>query len=104
VKRHQIHRRNGAPVNVVAGRHRFADGAFAGHQLFQAGADQLLVDLEDLGGLADQVRLGQVAVPVVGGLRQGVLQACLDPLRAVAGDPDRLGDGVGGLESDTPDL
>ena len=31
-------------------------------------------DVKDLGGIADQVRLGQVAVPVVGGLGQGVLQ------------------------------
>ena len=53
-------------------------------------------------GVGDQVRLGQVAVPVVGGLGQGVLEAGLHPLRAVVRDPDRLGDRVGGLEPDPP--
>ena len=38
--------------------------------------------------LVDQLGLGQVAVAVVGGLRQGVLQAGLDPLRAVVGDAE----------------
>jgi hypothetical protein len=59
---------------------------------------------EDLRGVGEQVRLGQVAVPVVGGLREGVLEAGLHPLRAVVWDPDRLGDRVGGLEPDPPHL
>jgi hypothetical protein len=46
-----------------AGRHRFTHGAFAGHQISQTRADQLPIDLEDLGRLADQVWLGQIAVP-----------------------------------------
>ena len=46
--------------------------------------------------------LGEVAVAVVGGLRQRVGQAGLDPLGAVAGDADRSGDRVGGLEADAP--
>ena len=41
-------------------------------------------------------------MPVVGRLRQGVGQAGLDPLRAVAGDADAHGDRVGGLEADAP--
>ena len=56
-------------------RHRFADDAFVGRELVQARADQLPVHLEDLGGLADQVGLGQVAVPVVGGLATGCTAA-----------------------------
>jgi transposase len=41
---------------VVARRHWFADDAFIGRELVQARADQLPVDVQDLGGLADQVR------------------------------------------------
>jgi hypothetical protein len=73
-----------------------------GGQLVQARGDHLRRDLEDLGGIGDQVRDGQVTVPVVGRLGQGVGQARLDPLRAVAGDPHAHGDRVGGLEADAP--
>ena len=43
-------------------------------------------------------------MPIVGRLGQGVSQPRLDPFRAVAGDADRRGDGVGGLEADAPDI
>jgi hypothetical protein len=43
----------------------------------QAGADQDARHAEDLRGVGEQVRLGQVAVPVVRGLREGVLDAGL---------------------------
>jgi hypothetical protein len=89
---------------IVARRHWFADDAFAGRELVQARADQLPADVQDLGGLADQVGLGQVAVPAVGGLGQCVLQPRHDPLRAVVRDPDGPGDGIGGLEPDAPHL
>ena len=52
----------------------------------------------------DQPLLGEEAVALVGGLRQGVLQARLDPLRAVVRDADGLGDLVGGEEADAPDV
>ena len=55
-------------------------GAFAGHKLIQARADQLLTDLQDLGCLAGQVRLSQVAVPVV-----GAAPGLLEPAKPVPG-------------------
>ena len=67
----------------------FADHPVGGGELVQAGGDQVGGHVEDLGGVGDQVGGGQVAVPVVGGLGQGVGQAGLDPLRAVGGDADR---------------
>ena len=82
--------------------HLFADHSVGGGELVQARGDQVGGDVEDLGGVGDQVGGGQVAVPVVGGLGQGVGQAGLDPLGAVGGDADRTGDGVGGLEADPP--
>ena len=93
-----------AAGGIVAGRHRFTDDTFLGHELIQTRADQLLVDLQDLRRLADQVGLGEVAVPVIGGLGEGVLQSGFDPLGAVVRDPDRLGDRVRGLEADAPHL
>ena len=69
--------------------HLFADHSLGGGQLVQARGDQVGGHVEDLGGVGDQVGRGQVAVPVVGGLGQGVGQAGLDPLRAVGGDADR---------------
>jgi hypothetical protein len=39
-------------------------------------------------------------VTVIGRLRQGVLQASLDPFRAIVRDARRLGDRVGGPEAD----
>jgi hypothetical protein len=50
---------------------------------------------EDLGGPGHQLRLGQVAVAELAGLGQGELEAGLDPLAAVVGDADALGDLVG---------
>jgi hypothetical protein len=79
-----------------------ADHPVGGGELVQAGGDQVGGDVEDLGGVGDQVGGGQVAVPVVGGLGQGVGQAGLDPLRALRGDADRTSDGVRGLEPDPP--
>ena len=104
MKRHQVDRRDRAGVRSVAGWQRFTDDTFLGHELIQTRADQLPVDLQDLRGLADQVRLGEVAVPVIGGLGERVLQPGLDPLRAVVRDPDRLRDRVRGLEADPPHL
>ena len=103
VERHQIHRRDRPAADARVG-HRFADHPLGGGQLGQAGADQVGGHAEDLRGVGEQVRLGQVAVPVVGGLGQRVLDAGLHPLRAVVRDPDRLGDRVGGLEPDPPHL
>jgi hypothetical protein len=103
MKRHQIHRRD-RPGLIAAVGDGFADDPFVGDELVKAGVDQLSVDLEDLGGVADQVGLGEVAVPVVGGLGERVLQPGFDPLWTVVGDPDRLGDRVGGLEADPPHL
>ena len=80
----------------------FADDPLVGDELVQAGVDQLPIDLQDLRGLADHVRLGEVAVPVIGGLGERVLQPGFDPLRGVVRDPDRLGDRVGGLKADPP--
>ncbi len=74
-----------------------ADHAVGGGQFVQAGAGQLGRHVEDLGGVGDQVRGGQVAVAVVGGLGQGVGQAGLDPLRAAGGNAGRLGDRAGKL-------
>ena len=68
MKRHQIDRRNRAGDRSAAGWQRFTDDTFLGHELIQARADQLVVDLQDLCGLADQVRIGEVAMPVIGGL------------------------------------
>ena len=48
--------------------------------------------------------LREIAVAVVGGLGQGVGEAGLDALGAVARDADRRGDRVGGLEADAPDV
>jgi hypothetical protein len=104
VKRHQIDRRDGAAGGVGVGRQRFADDTVLAHELIQARADQRLVDLQDLRRLADQVRLGEIAVSVVGGFGEGVLQPGFDPLRAVVRDPDRFRDRVGGLEADAPHL
>ena len=77
--------------NRGALRHRvrdgFADHPLAGGELGQAGPHQGGGDIEDLRGVADQVRLGQVAVPAVGGLRQRVLDAGVHPLRAVVRIP-----------------
>ena len=74
-------------------------------ELGEARGDQVRGDVEDLGRLGDERRLGKVAVAVVvGGLRQRVGQAGLDALGAVARDADRGGDRVGGLESDAPDV
>ena len=80
----------------------FADDTLIGDELVQAGVDQLSVDLQDLGGLADHVGFREVAVPVVGGLGQGVLQPGFDPLRGIVRDPDRLSDRVGGPKADPP--
>ena len=104
VKRHQIHRRDRAGGGIVAVGNGFADDTLVGDELVQAGVDQLPVDLQDLRGLADHVGLGEVAVPVIGGLREGVLQSGFDPLRGVVRDPDRLGDRVGGPKADPPHL
>ncbi len=82
--------------------HRFADHSFGRGQFIQARGDQLDRHVEDFRSVGDQVGRGQVAVAVVGRLRQGVGQAGLDPLRAVPGDADRGGDRVGGLEADAP--
>ena len=101
VEGHQVDRRE--QIATLTG-YQFADDALGGDELVQARADQVPVHLEDLGGIGDQVGLREVAVPVVGGLRQGVLQPCLDPFRAVVRDPDGLSDGVGGLEPDAPHL
>jgi len=69
VERQQVYRRNRPGLGITGGWHRFTHSAFGGHQIIQARADQLLAHFQDLGRLADQVRLGQVAVPaVVGGL------------------------------------
>ena len=55
-----------------------------------------------LAASATSVGLGEIAVAVVGGLRQRVGEAGLDALRAVLGDADGRGDRVGGLEADAP--
>ncbi len=65
---HQVDRRE--QVATLTG-YQFADNALGGGELVQAWADQFPVHLEDLGGIGDQVGLREVAVPVVGGLRQG---------------------------------
>ncbi len=73
-------------------------------QLAQTLDDQPGVDLEQLHGIGDQPLLRQKAVPLVGGLRQRVLQAGLHALGTVVRDADRLGDLVGGEEADAPDV
>jgi hypothetical protein len=82
----------------------FADDPLLGHELIQAWVDQLTVNFQDLGGVADQFGLGEVAVPVIRGLGEGVLRAGFDPLWTVVRDPDRLGDRVRGLKTDASDL
>ena len=53
---------------------------------------------------ARPARLGQERVPLVPGRAERVQHARLQPRRGVRGDADRLGDRVGGLEADAPDL
>jgi hypothetical protein len=77
VKRHQIDRRNGAAGGIVAGRQLLTDDTFLSHERIQAGTDQLLIDLQDLRRLADQLRLGEIAVPVLSGLGEGELRPAL---------------------------
>jgi hypothetical protein len=85
--------------------HLLAHRSGVSGELGQARGDQARGDVEDLGRLGDELRLGKVAVAVVvGGLGQRVGQAGLDALGAVARDADRGGDRVGGLESDAPDV
>jgi hypothetical protein len=71
-------------------------------QLAQAVDDQAGVHLEQLHGVGDQPLLRQVAVPLVGRLRQRVLEPGLHPVGAVVRDADGLGDAVGGEEADAP--
>jgi hypothetical protein len=85
-------------------RQLVADGEFLRGQVGDLGCDEALRDAEDLRGTGDQDVLREVAVAVVGGLGQGVGEAGLDPLGAVARDADRRGDRIGGLETDPPDV
>lgn len=73
-------------------------------QFRQAFDDQARVHLEQLHRVGDQLLLGEEAVALVGGLRQGVLEARLDALGAVVRDADGLGDLVRGEEADAPDV
>ena len=104
MKRHQVHRRDRAGGGIAAVGDGFTDDPLVANELIQAGVDQLSVDLQDLGGVADQVRLGEIAVPVIGGLGEGVLQSGFDPLGTVVRDPDRLGDRIRGPKADAPHL
>jgi len=99
VERHQIH---GAHRLGVAAGQRVANDPLVGDQVVETAGDEIGGHVEDLRGVRDQLGLGQVAVAVVSGLGECVLQAGHDPLWAVVGDADRLGDGVGGLETDAP--
>jgi hypothetical protein len=69
------------------GGHRLTDRPLGRGQFVQARDDQRWRHVEDLRGVGYQVGRGQVAVPVVGRLGQGVGQAGLDSPRAVGGDP-----------------
>ena len=101
VKRHQIHCRDPRAADAGDG---FTDHPLGRGEVGQAAADQIRGHPEDRRGVGKQVRLGQVAVAVVGGLRQRVLNAGLHPPGAVVRDPHRLRDGVGGPEADPPHL
>ena len=103
-KRHQVDSRQVLAAGRVASGDRFSDHAVLGHQLLQARVNQLAVHLQDRRGLADQLRLGQVAVAVVSGLGEGVFQAGLDALRAVVRDAERLSKSVSGPKADAPHL
>ncbi len=81
---------------------RVADHAALAHQLLEARLGECRAHAEDLGRLGDQLRLGEVAVAGLAGLREGEAQPGLDPLRAVVADAEPLGDPVGGLEADAP--
>lgn len=99
----QVH--GGDRLTVLGARHLLPyDALRVLRELGQAVDDEPGVDLEQLHPVGDQPLLGQEAVPLVGGLRKGVLEPGLDPLGAVVRDADGLRDAVGGEESDAPDV
>jgi hypothetical protein len=93
VERHQPDRPP-CPVPNARGRgggEGLGDYTLLGDQLLQAALGEPGLHAEQLGRLGHQLGLGQVAVPVLGGLRQGELQAGLDPLGAVMRDAQDAG-------------
>ena len=80
------------------------DHPLLGDQLLQAAAGEVGVHAQQPSRLGDQLRLGQIAMTILAGLRQRELQAGLDPLGAVVGDAEALGDLVRGLEPNPPHL
>ena len=93
-----------AASGETGGGERLGDHALLSHQLLKTTPGELGVHAQQPRRLGHQLGLGEIAVAVVAGLRQGELQAGLDPLRAVMGNPQALGDLIGGLEPDPPHI
>ena len=76
--------------------------ACCGNARIKTAPGELGVDAQQPGRLGHQLGLRHIAVAVVAGFRQGELQAGLDPLGAVMGDAQALGELIGGLEPNPP--
>ena len=106
MERHQPDRpaRASRGIRRHIGGERLGNHALLSHQLLNTAAGKPGLHAQQPRRLANQLGLRQIAVAVVAGLRQGELQAGLDPLRAVMGNAQAPGDLIGGLEPDPPHL
>ena len=80
------------------------DQALLFEQPFQCGFDDGLGDFGELFDLLDEDGARQSAVSVVGGLLQDMQRGGLGALNGMGIDPESLGELVGRLETDAPDI